>query len=524
VSAARPALRSAVRGVPLRDAGQLDPERRAAHDRTGAARFDDRAAVGDGRLRGRVRRVDAGLRRGRRPVRATTDHAHRAGPARRSEPGDSRRQHRGTAHRRPGGDGGRRRDDDPRIDGAGLPAVRRGRPPRPRDDPHLDRGPGRARDRPHRGWVRARDRAVAGPAAGERADRRPGDHRCAVRRHCGRGGRPAPRPGGHRRCGAGHGDDRACARRTHAVRERRHRLVGAVDGYGGRPRGSRSLRPPRALGPLPAPRPHPRRAPARCQRTGVQGRDRAGDRGPRLHGDVAAAARLGVAARARRHRDAAAGRRPRRGRRVRRPVRPTGRAGAGRMAQRRDGRGRARRLRSAEQLRVRVGRGRTRARGGGDARRRRRRGHQRAARPAAEPDHDRRGPRRHRHRGQLRRRHRRHRHHPRGAVHRRHRHTELERAADRGVPGRGPDRRPDAHRYGRRARRLGLRPHVGLGGRRTAPQPGRPAPPAGADPHRHRPTSRTGPLAALQAQRGGVECRTLMRCRSWSRSGSRSSC
>ena len=42
-------------------------------------------------------------------------------------------------------------------------------------------------------------------------------------------------------------------------------------------------------------------------------------------------------------------------------------------------------------------------------------GTQRAPRPAEEPDHDRRGARRHRHRGRLRRRHRRHRHHPRGA-------------------------------------------------------------------------------------------------------------
>ena len=177
----------------------------------------------------------------------------------------------------------------------------------------------------------------------------------------------------------------------------------------------------------PAARPQTRRPPAGLQRPGVQGRGRAGDRRPRLPGDAAAAARLGVAARTRRHRDAAAGRRPRRGRRVRQPVRATGRSRPGRLAQRRSGRVRARRLRPAEQLRIRVGRDRARARRRRDARRRRRRRGQRAPRPAEEPDHDRRGARRHRHRGHLRRRHRRHRHHPRGAVHRRHRHLELER-------------------------------------------------------------------------------------------------
>ena len=114
-------------------------------------------------------------------------------------------------------------------------------------------------------------------------------------------------------------------------------------------------------------------------------------------------------------------------RRVRQSVRATGRSRPGRLAQRRGGRGRARRLRPAQPLRLRVGRDRARARRRRDARGRRRRRGQRAPWPAGEPDHDRRGARRHRHRGHLRRRHRRHRHHPRGAVHRRHRHLELER-------------------------------------------------------------------------------------------------
>ena len=121
---------------------------------------------------------------------------------------------------------------------------------------------------------------------------------------------------------------------------------------------------------------------------------------------------------------------------------------------------RARRLRSVEQLRIRVGRARARARGRGTARGRRRRRDQRAPWSAEESDHDRRGARRHRHRSRLRRRHRRHRHHPRGAVHRRHRHIELERAANRGVPGGSHDRGPRAHRRGCSARRLGDRPYA----------------------------------------------------------------
>ena len=80
---------------------------------------------------------------------------------------------------------------------------------------------------------------------------------------------------------------------------------------------------------------------------------------------------LGMDARTRCHRHAAAGRCPRRGRRVRQSVRATGWSRAGRMAQCRSGRVRARRLRSAEQLRIRVGRDRARARGSWDARGRR---------------------------------------------------------------------------------------------------------------------------------------------------------
>ena len=87
-------------------------------------------------------------------------------PARSGEPGDGVCLERGAADRRPGSDGRRGRHDDPRIDGAGLPAVRRGRPTRPRHHPHLDRGPGRARHRPTGGRLHARDRAVADPAAG----------------------------------------------------------------------------------------------------------------------------------------------------------------------------------------------------------------------------------------------------------------------------------------------------------------------------------------------------------------------
>ncbi len=215
----------------------------------------------------------------RRPVRPATDHAHRAGPARPREPGDRVRHHRGAADRRPGGDGRRGRDDHARIDGAGLPAVRRGRPARPGDHPHLDRRPGRARDRPDRGWLRARDRAVAGPAAGERADRRARDHRRAGRHRRGRRGRPAPRPGGCRWCGAGHGDDRARARRADAVRERGRRLVGAVDGHGRGRRGRDPLRPPRAFGPSSAARPRSS-SPARWSPAAWPTRPRPGWRPP----------------------------------------------------------------------------------------------------------------------------------------------------------------------------------------------------------------------------------------------------
>ncbi len=56
----------------------------------------------------------------------------------------------------------------------------------------------------------------------------------------------------------------------------------------------------RARGAPPAARPEARRPPPGLERPGLQGRDRAGDRGSRLHGDAAAAARLGLAARARR--------------------------------------------------------------------------------------------------------------------------------------------------------------------------------------------------------------------------------
>ena len=124
------------------------------------------------------------------------------------------------------------------------------------------------------------------------------------------------------------------------------------------------------------------------------------------------------------------------------PFVAAGRPRPGRLAQRRGGRGRARRLRACSSsfgyVWVAIALVLVAA---GHARGRRRRRGQRAPRPAGEPDHDRRRAHRHRHRGHLRRRHRRHRHHPRGPVHRRHRHLGLERAADRGVPGGGHDRR-----------------------------------------------------------------------------------
>ena len=88
--------------------------------------------------------------------------------------------------------------------------------------------------------------------------------------------------------------------------------------------GSDSLLPPRAFGASPAPRPQARCPPSRFKRPGVQGRGRAGARRPRLHGDAAAAARLGMDARTRCHRHAAAGRCPGGGRRVRQSVRATG--------------------------------------------------------------------------------------------------------------------------------------------------------------------------------------------------------
>ena len=284
--------------------------------------------------------------------------------ARRREPGDRVRRHRRAAHRRPGGDGRRGRDDDAGLDGAGLPAVRRRRPAGPRDHPHLHRGPGRARDRPDRRRLRARGRALAGPAAGERADRRARDRRRAVRHRRGRRGRAAPRSARRAGRGAGHGDDRARARRADAVRRARAPGPGPPGRPLRRPSWRRSLFVLRERSAR-----HPlldleaRRAPAGLQRAGVQGRGRAGDRRPRLPGDAAAAARLGLDARARRHRHAAAGRRPHRGRRAHHPVRAAGRSRPGRLDQRRGGRARARRLRAAGPLRLRVGRARPRAGG-----------------------------------------------------------------------------------------------------------------------------------------------------------------
>src|SRR5262249_2502292 len=57
-------------------------------------------------------------------------------------------------------------------------------------------------------------------------------------------------------------------------------------------------------------RPDARCAPTRVRRPGVQSRQRAGDRRSRLPGDAAAAARVALDARARRHRHAAPGHRP----------------------------------------------------------------------------------------------------------------------------------------------------------------------------------------------------------------------
>ena len=196
------------------------------------------------------------------------------------EPGDRLRHHRGAADRRPGGDGRRGRDDDARIDGAGLPAVRRRRPARPGDHPDLDRGSGRARDRPDRRRLRARDRALAGPAAGERADRRARDHRRAARHRRGRR-RPtctAIRSTSPARCWARR---RSCSRSS---RRRCSSTRAPVRGRRGRPRRRPSsaavaVRPPRAFGALPAARPQARR-PSRWSPAAWRSRPRPGWRPP----------------------------------------------------------------------------------------------------------------------------------------------------------------------------------------------------------------------------------------------------
>ena len=316
-----------------------------------------------------------------------------------------------------------------------------GQPARPGDHPHLDRGSGRARDRPDGRRLRARGRAVAGPAAGERADRRARDHRRAVRHRRGRA-RPtctATRSTSSARCWARRRSCSRCVAPTLFV-ERGHRLVGAVGGDRGGRRGGGPVRPARAFGAAPAARPRARRPPARLQRPGVQGRGRAGDRRPRLPGDAAAAARLGMAARTRRDRHAAAGRRPARGsaRSSTRSCNGSASTGPPGSAPRRSCSGSPSTACSAASA-TSGSRSRSCSSPPGCA--------WSASSPgstcsgsAEEPDLDRRGPGRHRHRGRLRRRHRRHRHHPRGAVHRRHRHLELERPADRGVPAGGHDR------------------------------------------------------------------------------------
>jgi hypothetical protein len=84
---------------------------------------------------------------------------------------------------------------------------------------------------------------------------------------------------------------------------------------------------------------------------------------------------------------------------------------------------------------------------------------------AEEPDHDRRGPRRHCNRGQLWGRHRRHWHHPRGVIHRRHHNIELEHAANRGIPRGSHDLCPRAHSGGCSARRMGDSPPAERRGR-----------------------------------------------------------
>ena len=267
-----------VRGVSLRDARQLDPERRAAHDRPRPARVDDRAAVGDGRLHRRVRRVDAVVRCRRRPIRPAAADAHRAEPAGHREPLHRVRHHGGATDRRPSVDGCGGGDDDSRVDGAGLPAVRHREPARPLDHPDLHRRPGRARHRPDRRWPGARSRSLAGPAAGQCADRRARDHRHPRGHRCGQRGRAAPRPGRRHRGGAGDRDDRPRPAGPDVLRERGRRLLVAMGGHRRRRRDGDPVRPAREVRALSTARSRPHRPPPGLQRPGVQSRRRTRDR------------------------------------------------------------------------------------------------------------------------------------------------------------------------------------------------------------------------------------------------------
>ena len=203
------------------------------------------AAMGDQRLRPRLRHGDRLRRPPRRHVRPPPDLLHRLDPVRRLLGARRGRPRPGRPDRRPGRDGDRRRADvarDPRHDVRGAAGVEGGTRRRadPRRRRHRQRGRPAARRRAHRGARLALDLRRQRPDRRLRdvrhlAQRPPGAgavgraHR--LRRHGGdlrRAGPPAARAGPVRRLGLGRSaGDRDARPRRRPDRRLRLRSSGA---------------------------------------------------------------------------------------------------------------------------------------------------------------------------------------------------------------------------------------------------------------------------------------------------------